>query len=126
TSAPASSFQLFVRRTPSTATPASITRSALARDPTSWARNASSREPAASSGTRRRRAKAARCTVGCNEREQQDRDADDDETVREVERGPELEVEEVRDVPEPNPVDEVRDAAADHEAERNRKHRMTR
>jgi hypothetical protein len=46
------------------------------------------------------------------------RDADDDEAVGEVERGPVLEVEEVRHVPEPHAVDQVRDAAADHEPER--------
>ena len=50
-------------------------------------------------------------------REEQ-RDADDDERVREVERGPAAEVEEVGHVPEPDAVDEVREAAADHEAER--------
>ena len=61
-----------------------------------------------------------------NEREQQDRDADDDERVGEVERRPGLEVEEVGDAAEPDAVDEVRDAAADHEPERNRQHRVAR
>ena len=56
----------------------------------------------------------------------QDDDADDDEAVGEVERRPVPEVEEVRHVAEADAVDEVREAAADHEAERGRQHRMPR
>ena len=57
---------------------------------------------------------------------EQDRDADHDERVREVERGPVPEVDEVGHVPEPDAVDEVRDAAADQQAERGRQHRVAR
>src|SRR3954452_21400219 len=110
----------FARVSPSTLTPAAITRSAAAREPTCVATNASSRAPAASSGTRTRR------TICGGEGDQQDADADDDEAVGEVERGPVLEVQEVGDVPEAHAVDEVRHAAADHEPERDRKHRMPR
>ena len=107
TSSPPWSRHAFARATPSTRTPAATTRSAAAREPTCCATNASSREPAASSGTRTRRA------VRGEQREQQDADADDDERVGEVERRPELQVEKVRHVSESHPVDEVRDAAAD-------------
>ena len=54
------------------------------------------------------------------------RDADDDEAVGEVEGGPVAQVEEVGHVPEPDPVDEVRVAAADQEPERDRQHGMAR
>src|SRR5437867_3136733 len=77
--------------------------------------------PAAASGTRRRGVghalPAPRLAVGEDHREEQDPDADDDEAVREVEGRPEAQVEEVRDVPEPDAVDEIRDTAADHEPE---------
>ena len=63
---------------------------------------------------------AAVAAVGARERGEQHRDADDDEGVREVERRPVAEVEEVRHVAEPDAVEQVRDAAADHEAERDR------
>ena len=53
-------------------------------------------------------------------------DADDDEDVGEVERGPVTQVEEIRHVAEPDAVDEIRDAAAEHEAERDREYRMSR
>src|SRR3954451_16998353 len=56
---------------------------------------------------------------------QQGRDADDDERVGEVERRPVAEVEEVRDVAEPHTIEQIRDAAADHEAQCDRKHGMT-
>jgi len=51
-------------------------------------------------------------------------DADDDEDVGQVESGPEAKIEEVRDMAEPDAVDEVRDAAAEHEAECDREHGM--
>ena len=47
------------------------------------------------------------------ERREEDEDAEDDEAVREVERRPEAEVDEVGHVPEPDAIDEVRGAAAD-------------
>jgi hypothetical protein len=50
--------------------------------------------------------------IADDERAEQDRDADDDERVREVERRPRDEVEEVGDVPQPHAVDEIGDAAA--------------
>ena len=61
-----------------------------------------------------------------DERNEQDHDADDDEAVGEVERGPPAEVEEVGHVPEPDAVGEVREAAADQQAERRRQHRVPR
>src|SRR5437870_2056152 len=131
TSSPPVRRWLFARGDPSTITaPASTSRSAAARDPTSGsvARKRSSRSPAASSGTRRRSVAdapgAARLAVRGDERREQDRDAHDDEAVREVERGPEAQVEEVGHVPEPHAVDQVREAAADHEAERDGQERV--
>ena len=59
-----------------------------------------------------------------DERGEQQPDADDDEGVGEIERRPVGEVEEVGDVTEPDPVDQVRDAAADHEPERDREQRV--
>ena len=59
-----------------------------------------------------------------DERAEEDRDADDDEGVREVERRPRDEVEEVGHVPEPDAVDEVGDASADDEPERDGQDRM--
>ena len=78
------------------------------------ARNRSSLSPAASSGTRIRRdgLESARLTVGEQEGADQHGDTRDDEGVREVERRPEPEVEKVGDVTEPDPVDEVREAAS--------------
>src|SRR5919206_4348328 len=132
-SSPPVSGWLFARATPSTSTARSPTsRSAAARDPTdgSPARKRSSRSPAAASGTRRRGVghalPAPRLAVGEDHREEQDSDPDDDEAVSEVEGRPEAQVEEVRDVPEPDAVDEVRDAAADHEPERDGQDRMPR
>ena len=61
-----------------------------------------------------------------HERGEQHDHADDDEAVGEVERRPPLQVDEVGDVAEPHPVDEVRDAAADHERETDRQHGMAR
>src|SRR5438552_17472366 len=105
-------------------------RSAAAGDPTSGrlARYRSSRSPAAASGTRcfTHPPRLRRLAVGRDEREEEDRDADDDEAVGEVERGPELEVQEVRHVSEPHAVDEVRETAADHETEGDRQHRVPR
>src|SRR5947207_5231815 len=130
TSSPPSSLWLFGRGAPSTRTPpASSSRSAAARDPTSGrpARKRSSRVPAAPLGTRRRVSdapRAARIAVRRDEGGQQDPDPDDDEAVREVERRPEAQVEEVGHVAEPDPVDEIRDAAADQQAERRRQHRV--
>jgi hypothetical protein len=60
--------------------------------------------------------------IGEDERTEEDRDADDDESVREVERRPGDEIEEVRDVAEPNAIDEVRDAPSQHETESNGEH----
>src|ERR671934_2276742 len=133
TSSPPASRWLFGRGAPSTKTaPSPTSRSAAAREPTegSPARKRSSRSPAAASGTRRRSVgdalPAPRLAIGEDEREQQDRDPDDDEAVREVEGRPEAQVEEVRDVPEPHAVDEVRDAAADDEPERDGQDRVPR
>src|SRR5712692_2357817 len=113
TSSPAASRWLFGRGEPSTSTaPASTSRAAAAREPTSGspARKRSSRSPSACLGMRRRVADAprpSRVAVGHEERDQEDDDAEDDEAVREVERGPEAQVEEIRDVTEPNTVGEV-------------------
>ena len=65
-----------------------------------------------------------RLSLGEDERGEEDPDPDHDEAVGEVERRPVAEVEEVGDEAEPHAVGEVRDAAADHEAERDRQHRM--
>ena len=106
--------------------PAAISRSASAREPSSGraARKRSSRSPASASGTRKRSVprRGLVRSDATNEANKQP-DADDDERVGEVERGPEVEVEEVRDVAEPDAVDQVRDAAADHEPERDREQR---
>src|SRR5918911_2543463 len=133
TSSPPLRRWLFGRAAPSTKTaPSPTNRSAAARDPTdgSPARKRSSRSPAAASGTRRRGVghalPAPRLAVGEDHREEQDPHPDDDEAVREVEGRPEAQVEEVRDVPESHAVDEVRDAAADHEPERDRQDRVPR
>src|SRR5919202_3837243 len=133
TSSPPLRRWLFGRAAPSTKTaPSPTSRSATARDPTDGrpARKRSSRSPAATSGTRRRGVghalPAPRLAVGEDHREEQDPDPDDDEAVRQVEGRPEAQVEEVRDVPEPDAVDEVRDAAANHEPERNGQDRVTR
>src|SRR5918911_4448490 len=133
TSSPPLRRWLFGRAAPSTSTaPSPTNRSATARDPTdgSPARKRSSRSPAAASGTRRRGVghalPAPRLAFGEDQRDEQDPDSDDDEAVREVEGRPEAQVEEVRHVPEPHPVDEVRDAAADNEPERDGQDRMPR
>src|SRR6266511_4190047 len=118
TSSPPTSFHDFGRGSPSTRTPASITRSAFAREPTCSAMKRSSRSPAASSGTRTVR------TVREHEHGEQNADADHDEAVREVERRPPLQVEEVGHVPQPDTVDEVREAASDDEPERDRQDGM--
>ena len=77
---------------------------------------------------RRRACGAAACGLrsASDERAEQDRDADDDEAVGEVERRPEPEVDEVGHVVQADPVDEVREAAADQQAERGRQHRVAR
>src|SRR5207248_8460994 len=105
---PPLSRKLFARGDPSTSTsPASTSRSAAARDPTSGSvdRKRSSRSPVASSGTSRRSVAdapgTARLAVRGDEGREQDRDAHDDETVRQVERGPEAQAEEVGHVAEP-------------------------
>ena len=70
-------------------------------------------------------ARAARGSRSAEQqRAEQDDDADDDEGVGEVERRPEAEVEEVGHVAEPDAVDEVRDAAADQQPERDGQHRV--
>src|ERR671933_2095753 len=132
-SSPPASRWLFARAAPSTSTsPPPTSRSAAARDPTdgSPARKRSSRLPAAASGTRRRSVghalAAPPLAVGEDQREEQDPHADHDEAVREVEGRPEAQVEEVGDVPEPDAVDEVRDAAADDEPERDGQDRVPR
>ena len=63
-------------------------------------------------------------SLGEDECGEEDADPDHDEAVREVERRPVAEVEEVGDEAEPHAVGEVRDAAADHEPERDRQHGM--
>src|SRR5215208_7332242 len=134
TSSPPASRKLFARRTPSTLiAPAASRRSASARDSISGrpARKRSSLSPAASSGTRSRsvgdRVRSSRLApVGREQGHEQDHDARDDEGVREVESGPEAEVDEVRDVPEPQAVDQVRSAAADQQAQRDGKDRVPR
>src|SRR5438034_6035533 len=151
-SSPPESRRLLSSRRPSTSTfPVSSSRSATPREPTSGreARKRSSRSPAASSGTRcfthaparaslvrpssprstvatDDRARPRRLSVGGHERQQQSRYAYDDEGVGQVEGRPIFEVEEVRDVPEPDPVGEIRDAATDYEPERNRQDWMPR
>ena len=67
----------------------------------------------------------ARLSFSGHECSHQDRDADDDEHVGEVERRPEANVEEVRYMSQPDPVDEVSEAASDQETERDRKNRVT-
>jgi hypothetical protein len=62
--------------------------------------------------------------VGEDERAEENCYPDDDECVREIERGPGDEVEEVRHVPETHAVDQVRDAPAKDETECDRKDRM--
>src|SRR5204862_7025972 len=102
----------FVRAAPSTRTPPDPSRrSAAAREPISGsdARKRSSRSPTALSGTRcfthARRARGA--LIDGDQREEEHRHADDDESVGEVERRPEPEVEEVRDMAQTHAVDEV-------------------
>src|SRR5919197_3274432 len=131
TSSPPVRRWLFGREAPSTSTPPSPTsRAAADREPPEGrpARKRSSRSPAAASGTRRRSVgdalPAPRLTVGEDQREEEDPDADDDEAVGEVEGRPEAQVEEVRDVSEADAVDEVRDAAADDEPERDGQNRV--
>src|SRR5207247_8934296 len=66
-----------------------------------------------------------RLAVRRDEGEQQGRYTDHDEGVGEVEGRPVAKVEEVRDVAQTDTVEEVRDAPADHEPERNGQHRMS-
>ncbi len=63
--------------------------------------------------------------VSKDERAEEDGHPDDDERVGEIERWPRDEIEEVRHVPEAYTVDQVGDAPAEDESERDRKHRMT-
>src|SRR6187200_489263 len=118
---------------PSTVTaPSRSSRSASDRVPIS-SRSASARsrrDPACDSATLKRSVATARSvhavrTVCQDERSEENRDADDDERVREVECGPGDEVEEIRDVPEPHAVDEVRDAPTQDEPEGDGKHGVT-
>ena len=67
---------------------------------------------------------AAGLSLHEDERYDEDPDADHDEAVREIEGRPVAEVEEVGDQAQPDAVGEVRDAAADDEAERDGQHRM--
>ena len=62
---------------------------------------------------RRGRRLSAGSRLADQQRDEQDRHADDDEAVREVEGRPVAQVEEVGHVPEPDPVDQVRGRAAD-------------
>src|SRR5262245_28444917 len=132
TTAPASRRWLFPRAAPSTVTAPSRTRRSARDRVAISSRSASARsrrDPACASATLKRRVATARSVhavrpVGEDERAEEDRDADDDEGVREVEGRPGDEVEEVRHVPEPDAVDEVGDAPAEDEAERDRQHRM--
>src|SRR4051812_49915721 len=125
-SSPPSSLWLFGRARPSTRTPPlpSI-RSATVREPISGsdARNRSRRAPAASSGTRSRVTNGAGApwlTFRAQQRREQDEDAHDDERVGEVERRPVAEVEKVGDVAQAHAVEEIGEAPADHEPERDR------
>ena len=70
-------------------------------------------------------------TLGGEQFEHQESDADDDETVGEVEVGPRIaapqpEVEEVDDFPAEDPIDQVPDGAAENEPERERRETMKR
>src|SRR4051812_12509161 len=131
-SSPPSSLWLFGRARPSTRTsPRPSIRSATVREPISGsdARNRSRRAPAASSGTRSRVTNGAGApwlTFSTQECRQQDEDADDDERVGEVERRPVAEVEEVGHVAQANAVEEIGEAAADHEPEGDRENGMPR
>src|SRR3954454_22514322 len=131
TDSPPVSLWLFSRARPSTSTPPEPSRrSATAREPISGssARKLSSRRPAASSGTSSRVTctprRAARVPLGRDESREKNADADDDEAVGEVERGPVTQIEEVGHVAEAHAVEQVAEAAADHEAERNGQDRM--
>ncbi len=64
------------------------------------------------------------CRSAATRARRESRDADDDECVGEVERRPEAEVEEVRHMTDPEPVDEVAHAPTDEQPERNREDRM--
>jgi hypothetical protein len=54
------------------------------------------------------------------QRGEEDEDAEHDEAVGEVEGGPEPKVDEIGHVPEADPVGEIRGAAPDQQAERDR------
>src|SRR5215213_10018313 len=126
TTSPPASRALLRALAPSTTTaPSASSSSAAAREPIFGrpARKRSRRTPAASLGTSTRYldgSDTARLTVGEQQRADQDGDARDDERVGEVERRPVAEVEEIGDVPEPHAIGEVRDAAAEEQAERDR------
>ena len=135
TSSPPSSRWLFDRSLPSTrAAPSSSSRSAARASRPPGARRGSGR--AARPRPRRGRRSQGHCpsrppgsrsalpVSPSSERDEQDRHADDDEAVGEVERRPVAQVEEVGHVAEPDAVDQVRGRAADQEAERDRQHRM--
>ena len=89
----------------------------------------SRREPASVLSDREAESRHARAVLrrafGKDERAEQDGDSDDDERVCEIEGRPRLEVEEVGHMAEPDAVYEVRRAAADDEAERDRQDRVS-
>ena len=87
-------------------------------------RGRAGRRPAWSGTRKRSGANAGARPVGRDERGEEQPDADDDEGVGEVERRPVGEVEEVGDMAEPDTIDQVRDAAADNEPERDREQRV--
>src|SRR5687767_15797273 len=98
----------------------------------SAARKRSSRTPASDSGTRSLSVFAtsarvcelpftSRSAPGANDGREQDHDAHHDKCVREIEGRPVAHIEKVGHVAEPQPVEQVRGAAADQKAERDRK-----
>src|SRR5215211_739755 len=130
TTSPPASRALLRALAPSTTTaPSASSSSAAAREPIFGrpARKRSRRTPAASLGTSTRyleRSDTSRLTVGEQQRADQDGDAGDDERVGEIERRPVAEVEEIGDVPEPDAIGQIRDAAAEEQAERDRQDRV--
>ena len=67
-----------------------------------------------------------RVSVGSDHEKNEPDDSEDDEGVGEIERRPEVEVDEVGHVTAPGPIEEIGDAAADHQSERSRQQRMAR
>ena len=66
-----------------------------------------------------------RAPIAEDEADEQQDHPDRDEDVAEIERGPVLGVDEVRDVPLAHAIDEVRQAAPEQEPERHRHQRVT-